>query len=685
MKAPSFNMTEPPARRPRRRAANNHAAAAAAPATYNLFFSHKTHDQPVTKSIISLIEGNTENVRCFISEDIEKGTNWHATIVKNLKLSNFLVLVFTDPEEDWGWCLYETGFFYALTQIPGAVQTRRIYCLHNASTTPPSPIAHLQSIPATPTLVTKWLEELFDHTKQNKRQNRDNIPQTSNKICDLFKAARKPIYTAKSLYVSANSGLINYPDDLPGETIIKGEDTLIQEIFGAYSSKIDWRSAKERFLKYGKTSESNLNALKELSRAVYFICKNDAIMPVQSTIFVGDGPKRYRPVISHAEELSTGSIGCKILLVDDVGGPLQNVDKSLGVLLTCIRMAVRLRWEIIRPFVSNLRWLVTDDPRKLRFDLQTCLNNIFLEAEFRGIYALSDVWKAFESDQDRSKIAMMNEKFKQHTYPKIWKGIGFPDVTLTFGKVSDQPFSPEDLASLEAGLRELEEMNKDFLDIAVGRAAVLIESELGIRREADRDQRAGGPENVRVLARWNTYVPYGEFRIKWAQKSHEDRYDAGDMEGEATVSSGNQAFLRLFKFGGDSVPDPDGADGQTPLTLRRLMDRIRQFSSKEDFAAFDSDQKRVVDEIIMKDGYEQVKVPIRLCYPEDQDRKRTFQPLLVAKRTVGDTKGPHATYLFVTYAETTADAGSFRSATVESLSGRPVLSIASDSSRSAAD
>ena len=115
------------------------------------------------------------------------------------------------------------------------------------------------------------------------------------------------------------------------------------------------------------------------------------------------------------------------------------------------------------------------------------------------------------------------------------------------------------------------------------------------------------------------------------------------------------------------------------------MDRIRQFSSKEDFAAFDSDQKRVVDEIIMKDGYEQVKVPIRLCYPEDQDRKRTFQPLLVAKRTVGDTKGPHATYLFVTYAETTADAGSFRSATVESLSGRPVLSIASDSSRSAAD
>jgi hypothetical protein len=46
--------------------------------------------------------------------------------------------------------------------------------------------------------------------------------------------------------------------------------------------------------------------------------------------------------------------------------------------------------------------------------------------------------------------------------------------------VSNQHFSDQDLTLLNAGLRELEEMNRDFLDIAVARAGVLIRKELGI-------------------------------------------------------------------------------------------------------------------------------------------------------------------------------------------------------------
>src|SRR4029077_9879752 len=127
--------------------------------------------------------------------------------------------------------------------------------------------------------------------------------------------------------------------------------------------------------------------LKEISRATHCICNNRKVLPAQGTIFVGQGPKS-------AKELSTGEIGFEILLIEEVGGQLQNVDKSLGVLLTCIRMAVRIRWEIIRPFVSNLQMLAVVDPWKLRFDLQTCFNNIFMEAEFRGNYSPADVWTA---------------------------------------------------------------------------------------------------------------------------------------------------------------------------------------------------------------------------------------------------------------------------------------------------
>jgi hypothetical protein len=115
--------------------------------------------------------------------------------------------------------------------------------------------------------------------------------------------------------------------------------------------------------------------------------------------------------------------------------------------------------------------------------LQTCFNNIFIEGEFRGIYSPADVWDAFESSADQSKILDMIEKFDK-TYRKIWKGLGFADVTETFGEVSNQPFSDQDLALLDTGLRELEEMNKDFLDIAVARAGVMIRKELGITAQS---------------------------------------------------------------------------------------------------------------------------------------------------------------------------------------------------------
>jgi TIR domain len=455
----------------------------AAPSNYNIFFSHKVKDEPVTRKIIDSLHRHTDNVQCFISEDIEKGKNWRDEIAEHLKLSSLLVLVFTDPEEDWGWCLYETGFFDALTQISDATQARRIYCLHNPSATPPSPIANLQTIAAEPEDVSRWLSGLFEYTKQTKKEFLNDIPEIANQICGLFASAKKSIYCAKSINIVLQCSSLKSVDDLPEDTIIKGDSGIMEELFGTNSGEIDWKSAKERFSEFPNSSEANFSALKEISRAAYCVCNNKKVLPIQGTVFVEQGPKRYRPVISHANKLSTGRVSCQILLIEEVGGQLQNVDKYLGALLTGIRMGVRIRWEVIRPFISKIRILASIDPRKLRLDLQTCFNNIFIEGEFRGIYSPADVWDAFESSEDQSKILGMIEGF-DHTYRKIWKGLGFIDVTETFGEVSNQPFSDQDLALLDTGLRELEKMNRDFLDIAVARAEVLIREELGITTQS---------------------------------------------------------------------------------------------------------------------------------------------------------------------------------------------------------
>jgi hypothetical protein len=451
---------------------------------YKVFFSHKVKDDKVVHSIKNLIERPFERVRCFMSKNIEKGTNWRQTIAEQLTLSSFLVLVFTDPTEDWAWCLYETGFFDALTRTTDSIRTRRIYCLHHASNPPPSAIADLQTIPAKLEDVSQWLRELFKHTAQTKEILSDDIPQIAGQICELFERENKPIYSAKSVGISVRCSSLVSPDDLPDDAIIDGDERLMEEIFGTNTGKIEWKSAKERFGEFPNSSEVNLNALREISQAIYRIHNNTRVHHIQSIIFVEQGPKRYRPVISCAKELSADQIVCDVLLIEEVGGPLQNVDKNLGSLLTSIRMAVRIRWEIIRPFVlsSNIQ-LLARNPKKLRFDLQTCFNNIFMEAEFRGNFSEGDVWGAFESSTDRSKIDAMIKDWNP-LYANIWRSLGFKDVTETFGAVSDQAFTNEDLTSLAAGLRELEKMNSDFLGMAVARAEVLIGKELGITKNS---------------------------------------------------------------------------------------------------------------------------------------------------------------------------------------------------------
>jgi hypothetical protein len=467
---------------------------------YSVFFSHKVNDQKVTSQLKELLAHHTQNIDYFISEDIEKGTRWREIIAKRLNLANFLVLVFTDPDEDWEWCLYETGFFDALSQVPDS--TRRTFCLHATSTPPPSPIANLQSVPATKRDVKQWLSELFRYTEQPAAP----LPKLASKICKLFENNRKPIYCQRSIDITVNCASLASPDDLPEDTVIEGQERLMEELFGSYNGKLDWKSAKDRFRKFPNSAEVNLNTLKELSRAVYAIHNRNIVHPTQGILFVEQGPKRYRPIISLARELTNDRIRCQIALTEEVGGQLQNVDNRLGALLTSIRLAVRIRWEIVRPFASNVRAQARVDARKLRFDLQTCFNNVFLEAEFRGYFSEKDILNAFERDEDKKKVLRIMEKWKT-TYPKIWRGIGFLDVTETFGEVSEQPMTPQDRSSLESGLRELESLNRDFLSLAVARAEVLIQRELavlpqkGLRRPRRNGQSSVKRKKPHLIAR----------------------------------------------------------------------------------------------------------------------------------------------------------------------------------------
>jgi len=273
------------------------------PIRHTVFLSHKVKDAKVTNSIKRLLSRNTENVDFFVSEGIEKGANWRKSIADHLNSSSFLVLVFTDPNDDWEWCLYETGFFDALSQIPSNTQPRRIYCLHHDSHDPPAPIADLQSVPANKESVSQWLTEFFGNMNQTKPEFLEDIPQLAIQICGFFAHPRQPVYSPKSFNIEVECSSLKSTDDLPENTIIRGDNGLMNELFGTNNGIIKWKAVRERFSRFTNSSETNLNALREISRAVYNIYNNNRVIPVQGMIFVGDGPKRYHPVISYARQL----------------------------------------------------------------------------------------------------------------------------------------------------------------------------------------------------------------------------------------------------------------------------------------------------------------------------------------------------------------------------------------------
>lgn len=438
------------------------------------FISHRAKDAAVAQQIFDILDGNMD-MEFFISLRIEMGIDWRKEIAEKLNQANFLILLFTDPDENWGWCLYETGFFDALTKLEGAGQQKRIFCLHNPDSAPPDPIANLETIAVDGDNVGKWLKQLFAQTNQ-KPSFVSKIPGMTAAICDAFGRTRKELYSTDKLTITVRSRNGISADDLPDDTVIAGDRALIAEVFRKNADKVSWAALRSWPAVSPKTEDANTIVLKEISRAVYCLAREVAMTPLQGVIFVGDGPRRYRPVIRRAYELQNGEIQCEVLLVEDVGGQLQNVDPRLGALLTSFRMAIRIRWEVIKPFLGQVAPLAAFDARKLRFDLQTCLNNIFTEAEYRGVYSAQDIYKSFDQIADQTAIVGMATTFPP-LYARLWRAIGFADPGCTFGEVSAAPLSPEDIAALEGALRDLEAMNRQFLEIAARRTRDLVEEE----------------------------------------------------------------------------------------------------------------------------------------------------------------------------------------------------------------
>jgi TIR domain len=109
----------------------------------NIFISYKKGDVALANAL-DRIFGNFggDRVETFVATKMIPGTLWENWIRDSLAKSHLLLLIFTGPDQDWGWCLFEAGLFLGLD----VEHHRHVVCIYQPANEPPRPLKSMQTL-----------------------------------------------------------------------------------------------------------------------------------------------------------------------------------------------------------------------------------------------------------------------------------------------------------------------------------------------------------------------------------------------------------------------------------------------------------------------------------------------------------------------------------------------------------
>ena len=157
---------------------------------FTVFVSHKSADKELASLVADeLVNLAPDQVVCWVSgEALTAGIDWNREIKQQLAQSHLLVLLFTTPQHNWDWCLYEVGLFVRFE----ADEVLSVACLFDPDGSPPAPLNQVQCVRATSEEIAKQLvRPLCTHTwnLSDTWQRGALVPGVSDDIVDA--AARR--------------------------------------------------------------------------------------------------------------------------------------------------------------------------------------------------------------------------------------------------------------------------------------------------------------------------------------------------------------------------------------------------------------------------------------------------------------------------------------------------------------
>lgn len=158
--------------------------------------------------------------------------------------------------------------------------------------------------------------------------------------------------------------------------------------------------------------------------------------------------------------------------------------------------------------------------------------------------------------------------------------------------------------------------------------------------------KAGDPKYLTET--WQTTLPTSVIRVQWRKKSGILAYLDKDMVGEPVAYVINPTFANFYNFNYNEFPDPDG---DNPVTVDYLLERVKQYvvDGENHISKIKKDQAEVAQKIIFEGSDASARVPFIFNDKHPYFPNSQYLPCLMSKSTVGDTNGPHITYLGIIY------------------------------------
>jgi len=327
-----------------------------------VFLSHKSQHAYAAEALVRALGIVLSKDEFFLSEEIKKSDEWRAKIDQELSKAKCFILLYTDPQLDWSWCFYEAGVFSKMGDKSG----RPIFCLHPVEVEPPSPLAHLQTIKATPNEIENWIRNALCPTVGCQQQ------PGAKDMLETIKGIQKLINDTSPVQEKMLKPFIwieaSWPG--PGEPDWNNVNALSDGVLSAATVSIDADS--EYQLGFLTPPKELLPFLRELAsdaerregRVEFWIEKFFESLREAARGQLGFQEAAYfrqgtggilRPIVVSFTKNSSGTTcRLRVLFASAFVSPLTDNPSPAQRLSDGIRLAIRTRLEVLDPFLGRM-------------------------------------------------------------------------------------------------------------------------------------------------------------------------------------------------------------------------------------------------------------------------------------------------------------------------------------------